>query len=145
MTRRDRGGIVREGESWTKKDDMYLRKQAVKKSGADLFVSVHMNHFQQTSVHGLRLFYSANHPEIKPLAELMQKKMSEVTGAKISSVGAADKGLFLMSSPPMPAILAECGFLSNPAEEKRLSDREYQAKLAWAVAESIEEYFTKDK
>ena len=142
MTRNDSDGVRKEGaDGWSKIEDMRMRLQMIKKSGADLFISIHMNHFQQTNVHGLRLFYAANHEEIKPLAENMQERMSEITGAKVSAVSAADKTLFLMKSPPMPAILAECGFLSNPAEEKNLSDEEYQAKLAWAIAESIEEHF----
>ena len=46
-----------------------------------------------------------------------------------------------MKNPPMPAILAECGFLSNPDEEKRLNDEEYQSKIAWAMARAVEKYY----
>ena len=46
--------------------------------------------------------------------------MSEVTGAEMHAVKTADERLFLMKNPPMPAILIECGFLSNPDEEKNL-------------------------
>lgn len=142
MTRSGSDGVRKENaEGWSKIEDMRLRLQMIKKSNADLFISIHMNHFQQTSVHGLRLFYAANHEEIKPLAGNMQERMSKITGAKISAVRAADKSLFLMKAPPMPAILVECGFLSNPGEEKNLKDEEYQAKLAWAIAEAVEEHF----
>lgn len=143
MTRSGSEGVKSEkADGWSKKEDMYERMKILKKSDADLFVSIHMNHFPQKNVHGLRLFYAANHDEIKPLAEKMQANMQSVTGAKVSSVRAADKSLFLMKSPPVPAILAECGFLSNPKEEKNLKDGEYQSKLAWAIAKSIEEHFT---
>ncbi len=142
MTRNGKDGVRGEGdESWSKVKDMRLRLKAVKDSGADLFISIHMNHFKTSNVSGLRLFYAANHKEIKPLAENIQSKMSELTGAKVTAVRAADKSLFLMKSPPVPAILIECGFLSNPTEEKKLSDEKYRARIAWAIADTIERHY----
>ena len=46
-----------------------------------------------------------------------------------------------MKNPPIPAILVECGFLSNPSEEKKLQEDDYQARLAWAIADAIEKYY----
>ena len=123
-----------------KREDMNERLKIIKNSNADLFVSIHMNQFPQSQVNGLRLFFDKSHPETKELAEKMQERMSEVTGAKMYAVKAADQTLFLMKNPPVPAILVECGFLSNPEEEKKINDEDYQSRLAWAIAESIEEY-----
>ena len=118
--------------------DMKKRKDLIKESDADLFLSIHMNSYPDPKVSGLRVFYSAKHEKIKGLAEDIQKKISKITGAKTYAVKTADRDLFLMKDPPIPAILVECGFLSNPSEEKKLSDEEYQAKIAWAIADSIE-------
>lgn len=146
MIRNDKEGIREEGSSsWSKIKDMRLRLEKLRKADADLFVSIHMNHFPMSDVSGLRLFYAANHKEIKPLAENIQLRMSELTGAKVTAVRAADKSLFLMKSPPIPAILIECGFISNPAEEKKLMNEEYRAKIAWAIADTIERYYLDDK
>ncbi len=123
-----------------KKEDMNERLKIIKKSEADLFVSIHMNHFEKPKVNGLRLFYDKNHPETKELATSMQEKMAKITGAKMYSIKAADQSLFLMKNPPLPAILVECGFLSNPEEEKKLNDEDYQARLAWAIAQSIKDF-----
>lgn len=144
MTRDSAKGLkYSNNEKWSKVSDMNIRLGMMKTSNADLFISIHMNHYPEKSVHGLRLFYSKKHPQIKQLAELMQLKMSSATGAKINTVMAADSRLFLMKSPPLPAILIECGFISNPDEEKNLLNDEYKAKLAWAIAESVEEYYIK--
>ncbi len=124
-----------------KKEDMNKRLNIMKNSNADLFVSIHMNFFKGASVNGLRIFYSANHEKIKPLAENIQSKMSEITGAKTTAVKSADRSLFLMKNPPIPAILVECGFLSNAEEEKKLNDEDYQSRLAWAIASAIEKYY----
>ena len=99
-----------------------------------------MNSFGDQKVSGLHIFYDKNHPEIERLAKSIQNKMSEVTGAEMHAVKTADERLFLMKNPPMPAILVECGFLSNPDEEKKLASDEYQSKLAWAIASAIENY-----
>lgn len=124
-----------------KRDDMNKRLNIMKNSGASLFVSIHMNAFQNKSAKGLHIFYSKNHEKIKPLAENIQVRISEITGAKTHTVTTADENLFLMKNPPVPAILAECGFLSNEEEEKNLNDSNYQSKLAWAIAEAIDSYY----
>ena len=119
---------------------MNKRLDIMKNSHADIFVSIHMNSFGDQKVSGLHIFYDKNHPEIERLAKSIQNKMSEVTGAEMHAVKTADERLFLMKNPPMPAILVECGFLSNPDEEKKLASDEYQSKIAWAIASAIENY-----
>lgn len=125
-----------------KLNDMYNRLAIMKKSRADLFISIHMNSFTNTSASGLRVFYSKKYEDIKVLAENIQVRMSDITGAKTSVVKAADSSLFLMKNAPLPAILVECGFLSNPAEEQKLSLDDYQSRLAWAIADAVEKYYS---
>ena len=145
MTRSDESGIWTEKSNTIREkkvEDMYNRLKIMKKSDADLFVSIHMNSYTNTSTSGLRIFYSPEFEEIKPLAENIQIRMAEVTGAKTNVVKAADSKLFLMKKAPIPAILVECGFISNPQEEKKLNNEEYQARLAWAIADAIEKYYS---
>ncbi len=123
-----------------KVEDMHKRLDIVKKSKADLFISIHMNCYESDKAQGLRIFYDRTHPETKALAEYMQEKMSKVTGAKTYAVKAAEQTLFLMKNPPVPSILAECGFISNPGEEKKLNDEDYQSRLAWAISDAAEKF-----
>ena len=146
LTREDEDSLAKSEDETIRKmkvEDMHLRKKIMEESDADLFISIHMNSYPDKSVSGLRFFYSANHPEIKGLAELMQKDISNITGAKAYTIKAADKDLFLMKNPPIPAILAECGFLTNPEEEKKLREQKYQEKIAWAIGEALDEYYKK--
>ncbi len=124
-----------------KRSDMNTRLAIMKKSNSDLFLSIHMNYFQQKSVNGLHIFYAKNHSEIEPLAENIQARIGEITGAKTHMVKTADRSLFLMKNPPIPAILVECGFLSNAEEERRLNSEDYQSRIAWAIADSVEKYY----
>ncbi len=123
-----------------KRSDMNMRRAIMEKSGADLFVSIHMNSFGNQSANGLHIFYAKNHPETEPLAKEIQERIADITGAKTHTVKTADESLFLMKKPPVPSILAECGFLSNADEEKKLKDETYQSKIAWAIAEAIDDF-----
>lgn len=120
--------------------DMNKRREIVKDSGADLFISIHMNSFSDPNIHGLHIFYDKAHPMIEEVAKQIQDNIGEVTGAQTHTVKTADERLFLMKNPPIPAILIECGFLSNPDEEQKLCDEKYQSKIAWAIASSLENY-----
>lgn len=146
MTREDDNSLYDNGAATIrekKRSDMNNRLKIMKDNDADLFVSIHMNSFTDSSAKGLHLFYSKKHSQIKELAESIQQKMSEVSGADMHIVKAADSRLFLMKNPPLPSILIECGFLSNPEEERKLKSDEYQSKLAWAIADSLGEYLKK--
>lgn len=123
-----------------KVSDMNRRLEIMENSNADLFVSIHMNSFSDSTAHGLHVFYDKAHPEAEQIAKEIQDKIGEITEAEVHTVKTADEKLFLMKNPPLPAILVECGFLSNPEEEKKLRDEKYQAKIAWAIAEAVENY-----
>lgn len=120
-----------------KVSDMHNRLNIINNSNADLFISVHMNSFPSEKSNGLHIFYSRNHPEAQAIAELMQGNISAITGAKSHAVKIASDTLFLMKNPKPPAILAECGFISNPREEKLLCDEVYQSKIAFAIANAV--------
>lgn len=146
MTRNDENGLYdyEADIKNTKRQDMKKRLEIMKNSNADLFISIHMNFFSGTNVNGLRVFYDSNHGDIKPLAEKIQSNMHDITGAKTTTVKTADTNLFLMKNPPIPALLIECGFLSNADEESKLNNDDYQSRLAWAIADSIEKYYLSD-
>jgi N-acetylmuramoyl-L-alanine amidase len=145
MTREGDAGIQSDPNAsirQMKREDMNKRMEIMKESHADLFISIHMNSFQDKKSNGLHVFYAKNHPQMKELCDIVQAKMNSVTKAKMHVIQKADSRLFLMKNPPVPAILVECGFLSNAAEEKKLADEDYQARIAWAIADSVEKFYT---
>lgn len=144
MTRNDDSGLQDESAGTIREmkvSDMNKRRNIIKRSKADLFLSIHMNSFSDSKVNGLHIFYDKEHPYIEELAKNIQDKISKVTGAKIHTVKTADEKLFLMKNPPVPSVLIECGFLSNPEEEKKLTDEEYQSQIAWAIADEVLKYY----
>ena len=127
-----------------KRSDMNNRLKIMNNSNAGLFISIHMNSFEDKSVSGVYLFYNKNHPETKTLAEAIQKNISDVTGAKPHDVKPAENRIFLMKNAPMPAVLVECGFLTNPDEEKKLLDESYREKIAWAIGDAVSDYYAEN-
>lgn len=120
-----------------KVSDMNNRLKIINSSGADLFLSIHMNSFSDPKSGGLHVFYSRKHPEAEKTATLIQERIAELTGAKTHSVKTASDTLFLMKNPTPPAILIECGFISNPEEEQLLNDEKYQSKIAFSIANAV--------
>ncbi len=143
-TRTEDNGIYDESSDTIRKmkvSDMNKRRKIMESSSADVFISIHMNSFGDPSANGLHIFYSADYEEIKPLAESIQQSIAEVTSANTHAVKTVSETLFLMKDPPLPCILAECGFLSNPDEEKKLNDEDYQSRIAWAIADSVCDFY----
>ena len=140
MTREDDNSICDKSAKTLhekKVSDMHNRLEIINTSGADLFVSIHMNSFSDPSSGGLHVFYSRNHPEAEETASLIQDAMSELTGAKTHAVKVASDTLYLMKNTVPPAILIECGFISNPEEERLLNDEKYQSKIAFSIANAM--------
>ncbi len=53
-------------------------------------------------------------------------------------------GFAVLKSPDIPSILVETAFISNPSEERRLNDRNYQMKIANAILGGIKRYFAQN-
>ena len=147
MTRSSTLGLWGEKSSTIREkkvEDMHARRRIMEKSQADLFISVHMNSYPGSGARGHRVFFDTDHPHIKALAECIEARLSDITGEKNYSVKPCERNLFLLKNTPIPAILVECGFLSNPSDEAKLNTSEYQAKLAWAISDAIEKYYIRE-
>ena len=132
MTRTDNKALA-----GTKDEDMQERARLIKQSNAGLMVSIHMNSFSDSSVAGPQVFYDAGSEDSRIFASLMQDKLNAASGKSRSS---QPQDLFVLRESPMPAILIECGFLTNPKEEKNLNSSKYQKKLAKAISDCIVDY-----
>ena len=105
-----------------------------------IFVSIHMNAYPQTQYHGLQVWYSPNAPHSKEIAETIQTTVKEhLQPENERRVKAATSSIYLLHHLNSPAVLIECGFLSNPEEAERLNDPEYQKELAFLIFLSIME------
>lgn len=148
MTRTDEDSISTEGESIAvrKKIDMNARLKIINSSDADMFVSIHMNKFSDSTYRGAQVLYSGNYRESEAVAALIQKQLHTLADNKSKRTHLkAPSGIFLLKNSKIPAVIVECGFLSNFDDEKLLQTKGYQNELAKAIAKGIENYYERNE
>lgn len=121
----------------TREDDTDVsldrRCQIANDASADLFVSIHCNSYEDSSVSGFEGYYH-NGTKGKRLAEYILAAANAL-GVKTRRV--KDENYQVIRDTTMPAALMEIGFLSNPAERARLQTEEYQTTIAQAIADGV--------
>ncbi len=134
MTRSDKNSL---GEN--KRKDMQARREIMREEGIAAIVSIHMNMFSDTSISGPMAFYMKGSEEGEALAEAV----IEAVCIKVDHVKRpANPGdYFVLRESLAPAVIVECGFLSNPSDEAKLVESEYQQKLAEGIVSGIAKYF----
>lgn len=125
-----------------KKSDLQNRLELMKKYPDAVFVSIHLNKFTTTSASGAQMFYSARHNDAKILAQNIQSNIVELLQPQNTRViKQGTDSTYLLKYATVPAVIVECGFLSNTNELKRLKDTKYQQQLSFAIATGIIDYY----
>ena len=135
MVRESDCAINTEGNSIrTKKiSDMKNRLQIMKNYPEAEFISIHLNKYSTSEPCGLQVFYSPNNEKSLILSNNIQETVRMVLQKENHrKVKKATKDTYLLYNAPIPAVIIECGFLSNPQELENLTNNEYQQKLAFA-------------
>lgn len=117
--------------------DMAERLRIAQEAGDCIFVSIHMNTHPLTSCKGLQVWYSENNTESIGLAQRIQTNIKALQPQNTRRVKPSNGTIYLLRQLECPAILVECGFLSNPEEARQLNDEEYRAQLALVLVASI--------
>ena len=98
-----------------------------------VFVSVHMNSFGDSKYSGLQVYYSTKNEESETIARGIQERVkSDVQNENNRKVKKGD-GIYILENISNPAVLVECGFLTNSDECKKLSEKEYQKQLSFSI------------
>lgn len=117
-----------------KTSDIHNRLKLIEAQGDCVFISIHQNHFEQEKYHGTQVFYSKNDPESKELAEAIRGRVvSLLQNDNEREVKPATSSIYLLWHAKVPAVLVECGFLSNRAEAEKLCSGSYQQQIAFAI------------
>lgn len=110
-----------------------------------VLISIHMNSFSQSKYSGLQVWYSKTDARSKKLADLIQSNVkNELQPNNKRVTKAATSSIFLLHNATFPAVLIECGFLSNPNEAHLLSDPNYRQQLANIIFRSIMTYISQN-
>ena len=120
-----------------KRSDIQYRAEFVNRSSDCILVSIHQNYFEQSQYSGAQMFYSQNNAESTALAESLRRCIVSGVQTENTRQNKPAEGVYLLSHVSVPAVIVECGFLSNPQEADNLMKPEYQQKMAKAIAEGI--------
>jgi len=127
----------------TRSDDTFVsledRVKITNENQPDLFVSIHINALESTtSIYGIETYYQTE--QSRPLANAIHQQLVQGLGVPDRSVRKAR--FYVINHTPVPAILAEVGFISNPQERENLGSGDYQTKIADSVSAGIAQYLT---
>lgn len=148
MTREDENNIAAESEQQKtirqiKTSDLNNRVKIANESDAMFLISIHMNKFENSKYSGWQTFYSQSSEEGKKLAESIQESIGEVVQRNNNRTALKIDGIKIIDKSKIPAVIVECGFLSNQEECALLQDESYQEKLAEGIKIGIQNYLLK--
>ncbi|MDE7395189.1 MAG: N-acetylmuramoyl-L-alanine amidase, partial [Clostridiales bacterium] len=134
MTRSTTDGLYGMTTKNKKLKDMQERKKIIEEANADLVVSVHCNSYPRSDQTGAQVFYAPGSEDGKQKADLLQSVLRDSLG---TSRSAKSGDYFILQCSATPSLLVECGFMTTPAEEKKLVSASYQEKVAYAIFTGI--------
>ena len=137
LTRTDEGALDYEPGRTVRENkvaDIQARAHICEKTENPVFVSIHLNKFEQSQYFGAQVFYGAADPDSRVLAEAIQAALVQgIDNGNTRAAKPAGDSIYLMRRLTCPAVIVECGFLSNPEEEADLCRDSYQTQLAACI------------
>ena len=125
-----------------KKSDLKNRLELMNNNPDAVFVSVHLNKFTTTAARGSQVFYNGKIEDSKILGDSIQNNIKIMLQPENTRVNKqATSSTYLLYNATIPAVLVECGFLSNKSELEMLKNQDYQKKIAFCCLCGINDYF----
>lgn len=124
--------MMRTGDTYI---DKYDRAKVTNNIGPDLFVSIHCDSLPSITTRGYTVYVSRSASQNSRMAAGLVEDAMTATG--LSSRGVRQGDYVVLVNTRCPAILVECGCLSNPREATLLYDNNFQDKIATAIAEGV--------
>ena len=121
--------------------DIHNRVKIGNESSADIFVSIHLNKIPQQQYDGWQTFYNGSNKDSRKLAVSIQNKLNDAIQKENNRIAKTIDNIYIIKHVEIPTTIVECGFLSNPEEERSLLEDEYQNKLAWGIYNGVINYF----
>lgn len=132
------GNTIRE----RKVSDLNNRIDIINSFQNAVVISIHQNHFSESRYSGAQVFY-AQTERSKDLADKTQTYLKIALDPSNRRETKEAESVYIMKKIRCPGILVECGFLSNPQEERLLLNDNYQTKVSCAISCALIQYLEK--
>lgn len=139
MIREDDRALYHESASSKKLSDLKSRVSVINENQPAVTVSIHQNSYS-AGTKGAQVFYYKNSEESHAFATVLQDTIREMVADDNHRVEKGNDSYYMLKKTEGIFAIVECGFLSNPQEEKLLLTDQYQQKMAAAIAEGIEKF-----
>ena len=124
-----------------KVSDIHSRLAQIEEEPNCILISIHQNYFEQSRYHGAQMFYSPNHEESAVIAEaIRQSVVTMLQPENTRENKEATDSIYLLWHAETPAVLVECGFLSNEEEASKLGETSYQEQMAFCIYDGLTRY-----
>lgn len=124
-------------DSKKKRGDLYRRLLKIKENKSNLYLSIHINWYQNSTHKGAEVLYNSINKNNKILAEAI---MNEFKTNQKSKREIKKTNLYMYKNITIPGVLIETGYLSNPAERRLLQSESYQKELAKSITNGVKNY-----
>ena len=126
-----------------KKEDLNQRVQLINDTKPKLALCIHQNSYPDAKIKGAQVFYHTITPEAEDVASIVQEQLRTVDPTNTRQIKENDT-YFMLKNTQVPTIIVECGFLTNPDEAAKLTQEDYQDKLAQAICEGVVKWLNGD-
>lgn len=129
--------IYKENEE-RNRSDLYNRLDFVNSFENSVLISVHQNHFENEREWGTQIWYSANTPESKIIADNILINVKDFLQPNNKRENKeSDNSYYILYKASVPSVMVECGFMSNKKENRKLQDFDYQKDISYCILTGI--------
>ena len=139
MTREDANGLYDANATNFKVSDMERRVKIIEDANPHMVISIHQNAYGDRSQYGGQVFFQEEDEKSFEFGECIQSMFISYLHSPRTGVIAGD--YYLLKESRLPAVIVECGYLSNENEEQLLQTEEYQEKIAYTIMCGVVKYF----
>lgn len=132
-------------EEYSERRDLECRANIAAQNRNPVYLSIHQNYYPTGQPNGVQVIYSAV-DRSADFAELTQLNMTVNLAPECRRVAEpARDNIYLFSKLSCPAILVECGFMSNFSDMEKLKDSGYQTKIASVLLGSYLQFISEEQ
>lgn len=131
------GDTIRE----RKVSDIHNRANTMNLYENCIYLSIHQNKFSDGRIWGTQTFYSTNFDESKEIAQFIQNAVTnQLQPENKRQIKKSGTDIYVLYNATKPAVMVECGFVSNQNELNQLKNNAYQSAMALSIATGIINY-----
>lgn len=124
-----------------KVSDIHNRVAIMEEYENCLYISIHQNKYDDSRIWGAQTFYSPNDEDSKTLAQFIQTSIAtKIQPDNKRLIKESGTSIYVLYNATKPAVMVECGFISNPNELSQLKTEEYQSQMAFSISSGILNY-----